>query len=207
MNIGIRQLIESDVFDYAQLIDVLSGYGNIRAKIGRLLASGEIIRIKKGIYTFPEYLRRSPLNPCMLANMIYGPSYVSSDYALSYYGLIPERVELVTSMTTGRPRRFSTPVGNFAYFQRNAADYSTGIECMETPGGSFLMASKEKAVYDKALTDKRFDGKNIREYLLDDLRIDEESLSGLNPDILSALNANSTGRQKKLVRFLEENYA
>ena len=69
------------------------------------------------------------------------------------------------------------------------------------------MAPKEKAVYDKALTDKRFDGKNIREYLLDDLRIDEESLSGLNPDILSALNANSTGRQKKLVRFLEENYA
>lgn len=69
------------------------------------------------------------------------------------------------------------------------------------------MASKEKAVYDKALTDKRFDGKNIREYLLDDLRIDKESLSGLNPDILSALNANSTGRQKKLVRFLEENYA
>ena len=199
MNIGIRKLIESDVFDYAQLTDVLSGYGNVRAKIGRLLASGEIIRIKKGIYIFPEYL--------VLANMIYGPSYVSSDYALSYYGLIPERVELVTSMTTGRPRRFSTPVGNFAYFQRNAADYSTGIECMETPGGSFLMASKEKAVYDKALTDKRFDGKNIREYLLDDLRIDEESLSGLNPDILSALNANSTGRQKKLVRFLEENYA
>ena len=114
MNIGIRQLIESDVFDYAQLIDVLSGYGNVRAKIGRLLASGEIIRIKKGIYTFPEYLRRFPLNPCVLANMIYGPSYVSSDYALSYYGLIPERVELVTSMTTGRPRRFSTLVGNFA---------------------------------------------------------------------------------------------
>jgi len=132
MKLQLRQKITGDLFDYAQLTDVLSGYGNVRTKIGRLLASGEVIRIKKGFYTFPEYLRKAPLNSCAIANMIYGPSYVSCDYALAYYGMIPERVEAVTSMTLGRPREFSTPVGNFIYLQRNAADYSIGIDGMDS---------------------------------------------------------------------------
>ncbi len=176
---NLRKIIESDIFDYAQLTDVLSDYGNIRTKIGRLIASGEIIRIKKGIYTFPDYLRRSPLNPCIIANMMYGPSYVSCDFALAHYGMIPEQVRWVTSMTTGRQKKFTTPVGNFMYFQRNSADYPIGIECIETSSGSFLMASREKALYDKTLTDKRFDGDNIEVYLRDDLRIEEEVLCSL----------------------------
>ena len=138
MSIVLREKIKNDIFDYLQLTDALSSYGNIRGKIGRLLANREIIRIKKGFYTFPEYLRRAPLNPCVLANMLYGPSYVSADYALAYYGLIPERVEVITSMTKGRTRIFSTPLGNFKYFQRNSQDYSIGILCQECAESNFL---------------------------------------------------------------------
>jgi len=204
MKIPLRQKIENDVFDYAQLTDALAGYDNIRGKIGRLLASGEVIRIKKGLYTFPEYLRKAPLNSCVIANMLYGPSYVSCDYALSYYGMIPEKVELVTSMTTGRPREFVTPVGNFAYLQRNAKDYSIGIESGDSGNGGYLIASREKALYDKALTDKRFTGESVREYLCDDLRIEEDSLRGLNRIMLDELREAARGKTIRLVEFLME---
>jgi len=203
---NLRQKIQNDIFDYVQLSDALSDFSNIRTKIGRLLASGEIIRIRKGLYTFPEYLRRSPLNPCVVANMIYGPSYVSCDYALSYYGMIPERVELITSITTGRQREFSTPIGCFSYRQRKAKDYSIGIESLETPSGSFMIASREKAIYDKALTDPRFDGSNIKEYLLADLRLDEDSLSQLNVETLHELLDSAVGRMIKLVKTLLEEF-
>ena len=202
MSNNLRLKIQNDIFDYVQLSDALSDFSNIRTKIGRLLASGEIIRIKKGLYTFPEYLRRSPLNPCIVANMIYGPSYVSCDYALSYYGMIPERVELMTSMTIGRTREFSTPIGCFSYRQRKAEDYSIGIDSVETPSGNFLIASREKAIYDKALTDPRFDGSNIKEYLLADLRMDEDSLSRLNVETLLELRDSSIGRMRKLINTL-----
>ena len=203
---NLRLKIQNDIFDYVQLSDALSDFSNIRTKIGRLLASGEIIRIRKGLYTFPEYLRHSPLNPCVVANMIYGPSYVSCDYALSYYGMIPERVELITSMTTGRPREFSTPIGCFSYRQRKAKDYAIGIESVETPSGNFLIASREKAIYDKALTDPRFDGSNIKGYLLEDLRLDEEALSQLNVEALHELRDSAVGRMRRLVNTLLEEF-
>ncbi|MDO5567084.1 MAG: hypothetical protein Q4G59_10550 [Planctomycetia bacterium] len=205
MKNSLRKTIQTDVFDYLQLTDALSAYGNIRGKIGRLLASGEIIRIKKGLYTFPDYLRRETLNSAVLANMIYGPSYVSCDYALSYYGMIPERVELVASVTMGRPRYFKTPVGNYAYYQRRSADYPVGIDYVNWGETGFLIASPEKAIYDKVFLDKRFTAQDdIGEYLLDDLRMDEDSLHKLDRAVLDALLKNSRGRMARLVRFLLE---
>lgn len=202
MKTSIRATIDSDVFDYPRLSDALSDYRNVKCKIGRMLTSGEIIRIKKGIYAFPDYLRREPLNLCQLANMLYGPSYVSCDYALAYYGMIPERVERVTSMTTGRPRRFETPVGNFIYYQHRSADYSVGIDYLAAGQSGYFIASKEKAIYDKALVDKRFDGDDVEDYLLEDLRMDEESLQSLNRGILEKLSEKARGRLARLTRFL-----
>lgn len=202
MRIVLREELPYDLFDYAQLSSVLSSYANVRGKIGRLLASGEIIRLKKGLYTFPEYLRRAPLNPCIVANMLYGPSYVSRDFALSYYGMIPETVEIVTSMTTGRPRRFQTPVGTFDYKQRQAADFSIGIENIDSGNGAFLVAGREKALYDKVLTDKRFDGKDVESYLLQDLRLNHDSLASLNLNQLQKLRTVARGRMSALLDFL-----
>jgi len=200
MNIyKLRKRISTEVFSYVELTDLLASYGNIRNKIQRMLDNGEIIRIKKGLYVFPEALRHTPLNPAMIANMIYGPSYVSCDYALSYYGLIPESVTSVSSMTTGRAREFNTPVGHFQYFQRNASDYSVGVQLED----GCLFASIEKAIYDKASIDQRFNGNDIAEYLEQDLRLDMSSLPKLNHDILCPLKSVSRGRMKKLVTFLE----
>jgi predicted transcriptional regulator of viral defense system len=204
MRSNLREIIPDDVFDYVQLTDALSHYGNVWGKIGRLLASGEIIRIKKGLYTFPEYLRKSPLNSCVIANMLYGPSYVSCDYALAYYGVIPEKVEVVTSMTTGRPREFATPVGAFAYFRNHTASYSIGIDCVESPNGSFLIAAREKALFDKALTDRRFSGEDVETYLSEDLRIELEELENPDRGLLAALRKCARGKMIPFLNCLEE---
>ena len=131
----LRQRIDLDVFDYQVLRDALAGYGKPRDKITRLLASGEIVRVKKGLYCFGEAFRKSPICSEYLANLIYGPSYVSLDYALRLHGLIPERVEAVTSVTTRCSRGFETPLGHFTYrtlsHRRYDADGPVTLEVLQ----------------------------------------------------------------------------
>lgn len=112
---NIRKEIEHEEFDYQTLMDCLRGYARPRDKVSALLKKGSIIRIKKGLYIFGDLYRRRPYSREILANLIYGPSYISLDFALQHYGLIPECVEAVNSVTTGRSFRFVTPVGLFTY--------------------------------------------------------------------------------------------
>jgi hypothetical protein len=56
----IRSKITEDVFDYQQLTDLLAEYSKPRDRISQLMSNGDIIRIRKGLYTFPEALRREP---------------------------------------------------------------------------------------------------------------------------------------------------
>ncbi|MDD3587935.1 MAG: hypothetical protein PHQ75_12205 [Thermoguttaceae bacterium] len=96
-------------------------------------------------------------------------------------------------MTPGRPRRFETPVENYVYYQHRGADYSVGVECPDSEESGFLIASREKAIHDKALVDRRFTGTGIPEYLIDDMRIDEDCLNGLNRSILTDLQKTTGG--------------
>lgn len=75
--LSIRKRIPFDVFDYATLVSALSGYRKPRDRITKLLASGNVIRIKKGLYCFGQDMKNEPLSCEYLANLIYGPSYVS----------------------------------------------------------------------------------------------------------------------------------
>ena len=94
----IRAKVPSDVLDYQQLVSLLSGYAKPRDKIGALLAQGDLVRVRKGLYVFGERYRHGPLDRILLANLVYGPSYVSLEYALSYHGLIASRkIDLLVS--------------------------------------------------------------------------------------------------------------
>lgn len=180
----LRKEIPRDVFDYRQLVSALANYRKPRDKIRQLIAHGEVVRIRKGLYTFGEVYRREPVCREMLANLIHGPSYVSLDFALAHHGLIPERVETVTSVATGRTRTFETPFGNFTYRQLTLPRYAVGALLEETASASFLIASPEKALVDRVWADKRFDGTRLSTfgpYLEEDLRIE--------PNVLAALDA------------------
>lgn len=191
-DLDLRQAIPHEEFDYALLSDVLSDYSNVRTKIGRLLDSGLIQRVKKGLYVFaPEY-NRVPVCKEVLANQIYGPSCVSLEYALSFHGFIPERVEIVTSVTPKRDKEFDTPLGRFTYRYLAPEKYPHGIEQVwidETH--PVLMASPEKALCDYLVLNKISsitDGAEARRFLEEDLRIDAENLARLNVKELLKLN-------------------
>ena len=195
----IRRAVDTDVLDYQQLMDCLKGYAKPRDKIRAMLKTGEIVRVKKGIYVFGEDYRRSAWSREMLANLIYGPSYISLDYALSYYGFIPERVVVVTSVTLSRSRRFETPVGSFTYRSLSRRKYSIGIDQQTLDEGQhFLIATPAKALADKIWTDHRFTPRrtaDFRAYLHEDLRIGSDALNGIDRTLLDRI-AHQYGSRK-----------
>jgi len=195
-----------DVLDYQQVVSLLGDYAKPRDRIRRLLAHGELVRVRKGLYVVGEVYRRGPIIREQLANLIYGPSYVSLDYALSFHGLIPERVEDVTSVTTGKSRRFQTPFGVFTYRPLPSERYAPGIAFSGEGSGRFMIASPEKALADKVWCDKRFKPASIAAYapyLFEDLRLDEARLAALDQDRLSAIAAAFASRKiNMLARFI-----
>lgn len=201
----LRKKVAGEEFDYQVLMDVLRDYEHPRDKITAMLRQGVIIRVKKGIYVFGEKYSRGPFSREVLANMIYGPSYVSLDYALHYYGLIPERVEAVTSVTSGRGRRFSTPVGLFIYRMIPLRAYQICIDQVQIEGGRpFLIATPEKALADK-IHDDRGTGvrtqEEMKDYLLKNLRVDPESLAKLDADVFAFI---ANRYRSKKIRLLSD---
>jgi predicted transcriptional regulator of viral defense system len=147
--LNLRNSILTEEFDYSFIKYALCEYKNPRVKINGLLKKGKIIRVKKGLYVFGHELAKGPYSKEVLANLIYGPSYISLEYALSFYGLIPERVEAITSITSKRKKLFNTPVGIFSYRYINPSIYSYGVTLYELDKyHSILIASKEKALSD-----------------------------------------------------------
>jgi predicted transcriptional regulator of viral defense system len=175
-------------FDYQTLLNVLKAYSRPRDKITDLIRKGIIIRVKKGLYVLGDRFRMRPYSRELLANLVYGPSYISMEYALQYYGMIPERVEAVTSVTTGRSRRFITPLGLFIYRNIPLSAFHVGMTRIEYDDNTaFLFATPEKALCDKIRNDQNAglrSLKDMRHYLIEGLRIDEASLSNLNPDYI-----------------------
>jgi hypothetical protein len=113
------------------------------------MRSGELQGVVKGIYVTAPELRKRPLSLEILANKIYGPSYVSFEYILSQAGLIPEAVRTITSATPKRNRNFDTPLGRFSYRHLPLAVYSFGWTRGEHSDGSgWLEAQPEKALLD-----------------------------------------------------------
>jgi predicted transcriptional regulator of viral defense system len=145
--------IETPYIDAQNLLALLSSYKRPREWMRRMVKNGELIRLCNGFYLITEKIGHGPnlvIPYEQVANLLYGPSYVSLEWALSFYGMIPERVHTVTSITLGRAKEYHTPVGAFTYSSLNAESYSIGIEQKKSASsvGGFLMASKEKALAD-----------------------------------------------------------
>jgi len=176
----IRQNIDQEIFDYTQLMMALGEYRKPRDVVTDLLRRQQVIRIRKGLYIFGPLWRRSEVSPMTLANLLYGPSVISLDYALAWNGLIPEHVETITSITTGRSRVYETPAGRFTYLQLTPARFASSIGTGGASPMNWLMAEPLKALADKVWADKRFQplsGAAFSDYLFSDLRLDETLLS------------------------------
>jgi len=180
--------IPTPEFDYLTLMDVLQDYSKPRDKITSLMNQGVIQRIKKGHYVLGEGYRRQPVSREILGNQLYGPSYLSLESALQFHGMIPESVQAVTSVCLGPSRQFQTPLGLFTYRRVPAGGYYFGIRRVELDSQrAYLIAAPEKALADKLKLYRGGPVKNQRElaaYLVDDLRIDGDSLSELDHELM-----------------------
>jgi predicted transcriptional regulator of viral defense system len=120
----------------------------VRRQISRWVASGRLSRLRRGLYALAEPHARERPDPLALASRLQRPSYVSLQSALAYHGVIPEAVTVVTSVTTGRPRRFRTPLGEFVYRHVHSGLFWGYQEIDLGPGQPAYMALPEKALLD-----------------------------------------------------------
>jgi hypothetical protein len=213
--------------------DILySLYANLRRpdeKISELEQKGLIIRVKRNLYVVSPKVHHQEISRELVANHLYGPSYVSLETALSYHGLIPERVYSMLSVCTKQYKQYNTPLGNFEfvkvpenYFpigihqeiisnspikrgQNGSPILPSGRTITESNSYAFLIASPEKALCDKItnLRNVRIQSvKAMHEYLENDLRFEMSALNSFNIDIIE--NCIKWGKKKtELIQLLK----
>jgi len=205
--IEIKNALPLSVFSHEMLYALLEkSVSNVNDKISNLVKSGELTRLKKGFYTFSKVYLTKPIDLISVANTLYTPSYVSFDYALSYYGMIPERVSEITSATSKNEKLFETPVGRFSYKKVPLKAYSLGIDWLydENEGGRFI-ATPEKALCDKIRYDRgigTLTQSGMVEYLKYDLRLEitKPLDAGLIQEIATAYRSKNLKTLSQVVK-------
>ena len=170
------------------LQDILAGYRWPHNKINDLVQQKVLEPVRRGLYITGSELDIERPSPYLLANHIYGPSYVSAEAAMSFYGLIPEKVVTITSMTTGLAKDFRTLQGRFTYTHSRLPFYSFGIvQVSVAENQSVLMASQEKALCDKIITTKGLLLRSMSQteaFLFDDMRMEREAISSFDLNLI-----------------------
>jgi hypothetical protein len=186
-------------FDYNLLLHALRDYKKPRDKIRGLLKGKDIIRVKKGLYVLGKEYNR-PYNKFVLANLIYGPSYITGQTALAFWNMIPERVELTISMTMKRKKQFETPIGRFSYLYCPKKVFNIGVR-LEDAGDqkNFLIASPEKALCDMTAMQTHITTKRGMKEFLELMRLDYSVKNAIN---LSLLEEIKTGYRRQSIKLL-----
>lgn len=166
-------------------MDELKDYANPAAKLGRMVKEGKYLPVTRGLYeTDPATAGY------LLAGSIYGPSYLSFDFALSYYDMIPEAVYSFTSATYDKKKRktYENLFGRFTYRDVPKEAYPLDIILATEGGYTFQIASPEKALCDKLYTiSPAGNMKAAAELLTGDLRIEPEVLVKLRIEVIESM--------------------
>ena len=166
---------------------------------------GNILRIKRGLYT--DNLK---IDSPIIANVCYSPSYISFETALSYYGMIPERVYAIKSATfmKNKKKEFSNHFGLFLYCDINKNAYPYDICQIEIENVKVAIASKEKALIDMiSILSPRNNIKELEDLIFNDLRIDEVIFDELDKKKMIELCDLYCNKSIKILkRYLEAKY-
>ena len=191
------------IYSFDDLTLKFHDYTDIKGKIRRELRSGQLIQIARGLYETD-----SEVPGKYLAGRIYGPSYLSFDYALAVYSLIPEAVYRTYTSATfqkKKSKKYQNHFGVFTYRDVPPQAYPLGVVLHEEKGYSYQIATPEKALCDKlySLPPAKNLGE-LRTLLFDDLRIDEQEFWRLNQNSLNVLaplyHASNLNLLCKLIR-------
>lgn len=188
------------LLDTVRMRDVLGGMADQRGKIARMLESGELISLRRGLYA-----SRRDLEPHSLAGAIYGPSYLSFETALAWHGMIPEGVTGILSATPKRAASFENAFGRFQYLAVPMSVYPIGVLRITDSDLPFLIASPTKALIDRIAREPGFRSMADVARWLEGMRIDLGS--GLDRGELAEC-AQRYGRPavRWLLRHAEKNH-
>ena len=174
------------------------------ALLKRAVASGEVWRIRRGLYCLFNRYSQYSVSSFELAQRIHGPSYISLESALSYHGWIPEAVHAVTSSSMERSRTFTTSLGLFSYTRvPQLRFYAAVYRVSEEQGGSFFVGTPLKALADYVYT-HRCDWDSAAP-LVESLRVDEDFLLELKGESFDQLMPlYSAGRVRRFLAGLRK---
>lgn len=191
------------------VMEVLSHYGRPNDKISEMLKNGELLALRRGLYVpGPEIDLPTP-DVFVIANHLRGPSYISMESALSYWGLIPKRVYEISSVTIKTSKVFATPLGRFSFQHLRTPYYSFGLNSVRiTEFQTAMIASREKAICDKIILTSGVQLRSIPQtldFLLEDLRMDEVQLITLDLSMIRSWieDAPKKNSLSMLVKTLE----
>jgi hypothetical protein len=168
--------------EYDVLLVANSHYASPKDRIARAVKNGDVLRIRHGLY-YPSSNVASinQESRWLIANQLYGPSYVSCQALLASYGIIPEAVPTITSCCIHRARCIDTTLGEFSYSKVPRSYFSVGLQITAT---NAIAASPAKALCDM-IAGKRSgriqSKKALMEFLIQDLRVDMGALDAAQP--------------------------
>ncbi|MCD8201704.1 MAG: hypothetical protein LUD47_06555 [Clostridia bacterium] len=161
-----------------ELKEMYKDYTNLSEKLAQEVRKGNLIKVARGLYETDRHTDGK-----YLADSICGPSYLSFEYVLSMYDLIPEGVFCFTSATTlkNRQRLYKNAWGNYSYRDVPLDAYPWGVTLNIEGGYSYQIATPEKALCDKLyIMPPVRSMKDISDMLFENLRIYEEDFWALS---------------------------
>jgi predicted transcriptional regulator of viral defense system len=181
----IKIIGDEPVFSSSLLMAGGQSQENIRLQLSRWTKSGKIIQFRRGLYALANPYRKVQPHPFLLANSLKKASYVSLQSALSFYGMIPENVPAVTSVTTARPETLNTSEGTFIYKHVRKPFFKGYCRVEASVGQSVFIATPEKCLLDLVyLTPGGHDPDYLKELRL-------QNFERLNLNVLKELAAES----------------
>ena len=168
----------------AALLEEFLDYKNPHDHVRLLVKEGRLFKLKRGLY---ETNKNASL--FAIASVLYAPSYVSFQSALSFYGLIPERVANVTSasLNAKKNKQYSNIFGNFFYQDVSEEAFHLELRWVDDPDSPYLIATKEKALCDLLAKTKTIRDQDFAAFLSDDLRLEKDSVLSLNKSVIVSL--------------------
>lgn len=192
------------IYDSQVLQKKYENYSNIGQKIRLETKNNKLIKIKRGLYT------DDLMNDCLIiANICYNPSYISFEYALSFYNLIPEHVSIYTSACFAKKNNKKYVIDNIVFEYRSIPSnvFSFGIDFLINENGiRYKIANKEKALCDTLYSKYPVRSiKDLKILLFDDLRIDEEEFMKLDFEFIKSIALKyHSNTISTLVKYINE---
>ena len=192
------------IYDMQTLKNMYHNYSNINQKIMLEENSGNLVRIKRGL--FSDDVRRDKY---VIANVCCSPSYISFEYALSFYGIIPEAVSVITSAAFNKRKRklYRSNGITLEYRDIPSNAFSYGIEIAKAENGmNYKIASKEKALCDEIYSKYPVRSiKDLKMMLFEDLRIDIDEIKAMDlNELVIHASLYSSNSLKILIKYIKK---